>query len=654
MRKSFLRTVLSACLMLAIACGAGAAVAEAKQLPSEIPQWDPANYYACPVEGYYGADVTVTEGVTRAFNLYYPKNFEPNSPIVYLTVPAGQDAEAFLETSGWKQVSDENLVLLVAMSAQDGEWKNYEAEEPYFSAVYGFVSSKPYIPIRKHNAYMACYDGAALGQQFAMVKPANFAGILSVGGDGISEELAAAQKEALSNFYNNQNEQTPLSEVIFPVWLVAKEETDGVKRAVEYFKDSDRTVEEAVVSELADHTVYYAPDESKFDFVNEPEFEAVAGVYLTTAEPEAVENYAFTNTVWKNLFEAMRRYPTFGEIRSYMGLNTEGSRYKRYDAMVYGGDYVDGHTTKAGQTYSRYWYTYVPSNIDELENVPVVYVIHGSGGGPNEIGEQTGWRLFAEENGIILILPQGSANWGTEMKNKNGIDYFTVGNSWTTAASANKPNDMLFFDYMYDWMTTEFEYADKIDLTRVYASGQSMGGACSYRLITYRPYYFAAIAPCSMIIVPGSDAYTACDVPVVSCMGQKDGTISGGFSLTEGMANGKGAFDYFTARYNLKEKGGKDRTWADFTFLTNDAVCTEESGSLNLYIFETAKGIPMFTAVEGQGMGHATSIEQVRYIWNQVFSHFTRDPETLVLTYDGELVDTAVNEKLAEAAQAAK
>lgn len=62
----------------------------------------------------------------------------------------------------------------------------------------------------------------------------------------------------------------------------------------------------------------------------------------------------------------------------------------------------------------------------------------------------------------------------------------------------------------------------------------------------------------------------------------------------------------------------------------------------------------MFTAVEGQGMGHATSIEQVRYIWNQVFSHFTRDPETLVLTYDGELVDTAVNEKLAEAAQAAK
>lgn len=71
MRKSFLRTVLSACLMLAIACGAGAAVAEAKQLPSEIPQWDPANYYVCPVEGYYGADVTVTEGVTRAFNLYY-------------------------------------------------------------------------------------------------------------------------------------------------------------------------------------------------------------------------------------------------------------------------------------------------------------------------------------------------------------------------------------------------------------------------------------------------------------------------------------------------------------------------------------------------------------------------------------------------------
>ncbi|MDO5377442.1 MAG: hypothetical protein Q4G52_03815 [Clostridia bacterium] len=646
MKTRFLRAAMCACLSLMLALGAGAALAEAKPLPSEIPQWDPANYYACPVEGYYGADIAVAEGETRPFNLYYPKGFEANSPIVYLTAPAGADAEAFIETSGWKQVADENLVLLAILSAEGGAWGDYEAEAAYIDAVYGFVSAKPYIPVRKHNVYMAAYDGAALGQQYAAERPNYFAGILSVGSDGMSEELVQTLSQTESSFYNNQNERTPLGEIIFPVWIVAESETEGVGRMVDYFKKADRTVDEAVASELAENTVYYAPDASQFDFEKEPEFEAVAGVYLTTAAAGDVENYAFANAVWKNMFEAMRRYPTFGEIRSYMGLNTEGSGYTRYDAMVYGGDYVDGHTTKPGQTYSRFWYTYVPSNIDELESVPVVYVIHGSGGGPNEIGEQTGWRLFAEENGIILILPQGSASWGTEMKSKNGVDYFTVGNSWNTSASATAPNDMLFFDYMYDWMTGEFEYADKIDLSRVYASGQSMGGGCSYSLIAYRPYYFAAIAPCSMIRVPGDDAYTACDIPVVSCMGQKDGTISGGFSLAEGMANGKGAFDYFTERYGLTEKGGLNRRWEDFTFLVNDAVCTEESGSLNLYIFETEKGVPMFTAVEGQGMGHATSCEQVEYIW-QVFEHFTRDPETQVVYYDGEAVDTAVNlEKL--------
>jgi poly(3-hydroxybutyrate) depolymerase len=289
---------------------------------------------------------------------------------------------------------------------------------------------------------------------------------------------------------------------------------------------------------------------------------------------------------------------------------------------------------------------YTPSNIDELEHVPVVFVLHGSGGGPNEIAEQTGWRLFAEEAGVVLVVPQGSVRVPTAMTTKNGVEYFASGNSWTVAATASAPNDLLFFDYLYDWIQKDYAYADKLDMSRCYVSGQSMGGSCTNNLINYRPQYFAAAAPCSWVFSGKPDSVTAYDIPVVNCMGQKDTTIPGAFSKE----TGKTAFDYFINRYQLTEKGGKNRTWEDFTWLTNDAVCTEEYKALNLYIYETAKQYPMFIAIEGQGMGHATSCTQVEYIWNTVFSHYTRDPETKVLYYDGDVVDTPVNLALAEKA----
>ena len=56
----------------------------------------------------------------------------------------------------------------------------------------------------------------------------------------------------------------------------------------------------------------------------------------------------------------------------------------------------------------------------------------------------------------------------------------------------------------------------------------------------------------------------------------------------------------------------------------------------------------MFEAVEVVGMEHNVIPEECELIWERLFSHYTRDFETKVVYYDGEVLDTAANLALYE------
>ena len=49
------------------------------------------------------------------------------------------------------------------------------------------------------------------------------------------------------------------------------------------------------------------------------------------------------------------------------------------------------------------------------------------------------------------------------------------------------------------------------------------------------------------------------------------------------------------------------------------------------------------------GMEHNVIPEECELIWERLFSHYTRDFETKVVYYDGEVLDTAANLALYEA-----
>ena len=57
---------------------------------------------------------------------------------------------------------------------------------------------------------------------------------------------------------------------------------------------------------------------------------------------------------------------------------------------------------------------------------------------------------------------------------------------WNTGApQPERPADLLFVDYLYNWVTSNYN----VDKSRVYASGQSSGGMMSLglRLLPPRP-----------------------------------------------------------------------------------------------------------------------------------------------------------------------
>ena len=62
------------------------------------------------------------------------------------------------------------------------------------------------------------------------------------------------------------------------------------------------------------------------------------------------------------------------------------------------------------------------------------------------------------------------------------------------SATETRPSDLKFVEYLYDWMLENYN----IDTSRVYASGQSSGGAMTWACAGQLPDLFTAVAPVSM------------------------------------------------------------------------------------------------------------------------------------------------------------
>lgn len=121
----------------------------------------------------------------------------------------------------------------------------------------------------------------------------------------------------------------------------------------------------------------------------------------------------------------------------------------------------------------------LPSSYDANESYPLVFVYHGFGGDSKSMLDGVGFRARAEEDGVILVAPQG-------LESGNGA-------TWNIATAAPQNVDVAFFDDLLKCVSESFNVDDQ----RIYVTGMSNGGLMTGTLVATRSSVIAAAAPFS-------------------------------------------------------------------------------------------------------------------------------------------------------------
>ena len=116
----------------------------------------------------------------------------------------------------------------------------------------------------------------------------------------------------------------------------------------------------------------------------------------------------------------------------------------------------------------------------------LVFVFHGGGGNAEHAIETTRMHKLAAREGFIVVYPEGT---GREVMRK----FMATWNAGVCCGDAARENvdDIGFISKLIDTLARDYP----VDLTRVYATGLSNGGALSYRLACELTDKIAAVAP---------------------------------------------------------------------------------------------------------------------------------------------------------------
>lgn len=155
----------------------------------------------------------------------------------------------------------------------------------------------------------------------------------------------------------------------------------------------------------------------------------------------------------------------------------------------------------------------VPPAYDGSQPVPLVLSFHGGGGNANTQIQTSGFSELADEEGFIVVYPNGTGRRADELLTWNG-------GACCAYAAENQIDDVGFVRALI----AELEAQYNIDPKRIFATGMSNGGIFSYRLACDASDIFAAVAP-----VAGTQNYALCEpaepVSVIHFHGTDDGHV---------------------------------------------------------------------------------------------------------------------------------
>lgn len=266
---------------------------------------------------------------------------------------------------------------------------------------------------------------------------------------------------------------------------------------------------------------------------------------------------------------------------------------------------------------TRTYQVHLPTSYNTHDEYPLVIVLHGGLGNSNHVEWQTGMSEKADEEGFIVVYPNGTALLQNNMLTWNAG--FCCGYAY-----ANDVDDVGFIRALIEKLQATLN----IDSHRIYITGFSNGGMLTYRLGSELSNIVAAIAPVSGSIggmaTRNSPLWTIPEpeypVPVIAFHGMEDTTLpyNGGEPTTE-----LGAFSYLSVNDSIS-------FWVEH----NDCVITpqknvSESGNIIIDTYAATTNtadVVLYTIVDGGhswpgGLGGTQEISATDIMWDFFENH---------------------------------
>jgi len=132
----------------------------------------------------------------------------------------------------------------------------------------------------------------------------------------------------------------------------------------------------------------------------------------------------------------------------------------------------------------RTYIVHLPPVYDGKKPLPLIIALHGGGGNAQHMEEKTGFSLKADEEGFIVVYPDGTGR----LRNR-----FLTWNAGYCCGYAfeNNVDDVGFIRVLIKKLQNTY----KIDSNRIYVTGHSNGAMLTYRVGAELSDVIAAIAP---------------------------------------------------------------------------------------------------------------------------------------------------------------